>query len=165
MQPGARSSASGRAPGSGNDLEVEAPPCHFKRSVVLLLEPHVSSSAFSAFFSTARLGFIYISEMPDVISFPSGEFLFLLRCSARIDKFSAVVHLHPSAVSRFHFFSLMISFVHGPVFDPCLDPVRFHRSCFPPLSIQNESPRKSPEKSRFSPLFATSCNHRRLMHC
>lgn len=42
LQPGARSSASGRAPGSGNELKVEAPPCHFKRSVVLLLEPHVS---------------------------------------------------------------------------------------------------------------------------
>lgn len=96
---------------------------------------------------------------------PVGRVSFLLHCSAHIDKFSAVVHFHSSAVSRFHFFSLIISFVHGPVLDPCLDPVRFHRSCFPPLSIQNESPRKSPEKSRFSPLFATSCNNRRLMYC
>lgn len=80
----------GPAPGSGRGLNLEALPCRFKRTLALLLEPHVCFSAFSAFFSTARFGFIYISEMPDVISFPSGQisFMSLLYFSVQINWFS-----------------------------------------------------------------------------
>lgn len=111
-----RSSTLGCALGSGNDLKVEAPLCHFKQNVGLLLEPHVSFSAFSAFFSTARLSFIYISEMPDVISFLS-----VFYCCISVLKSTSsaqLLHFHSSAISRVYFFSSVVSIIRGSVIDP-----------------------------------------------